>query len=234
MKKEILIICNDETIFINLQQEWLKDGILTYRTSDFAEAARKLSQENIFLLIIIFLAAKESFSSLEIIRKMTKIPILLLIQQYSSSKKVSAIEAGADECIAWSEDYVIETIASGRALIRRYTELNQEDMLPLNIISRGNLFMSMGYRTAFVNAQELVLSKREFELLYFLASAPGHVFTNEQLYYEVWGENYLKGADNGLHSCLNRIRRKLEEIPDSFCCIENMRGVGYRFVQNDT
>ena len=92
----------------------------------------------------------------------------------------------------------------------------------------------MDYHKVFINLQEIEFPRYEFNLLCLLASNPGRVFTNEQLYCDVWGDDYLRDADNGLHSCLNRIRRKLEEAGCTFCRIENIRGVGYRFVQDDT
>ncbi len=163
---------------------------------------------------------------------MTKAPILILRKLYDSEEKAAAIEAGADEYIEWSDNYLTEAVASGRALIRRYTELGQAQVHSPNILLRGPLCMNVDYRRVFVDVQEILLPRREFDLLYFLASSPGRVFTNEQLYSEVWGQDYLRDADSGLHSCLNRIRRKLEEVPGISCHIENLRGVGYRFMQD--
>lgn len=148
-----------------------------------------LLKDTNYLLVIVFLENKEHLSLIEIIRGLTKVPLLILSQEYDSIEKKTAIKTGADEYIALSENYLEELLASGRALIRRYTELNQTKMQSPNILLRGALIMSADYRRVFVNDQELLLPRREFDLLYFLASNPRRVFTKEQLYSEVWGED---------------------------------------------
>lgn len=96
------------------------------------------------------------------------------------------------------------------------------------------MLINVHYHKVFINSQEIEFPRYEFKLLCLLASSLGRIFTNEQLYRDVWGDDYLWDADNGLYSCLNRIRRKLEEVDGTSCRIENVRGVGYRFVQDDT
>lgn len=234
MKRWVLIFCHDKIDWDNLRTEWQKEGMSVHIVSDFTEIIKNLSGKFDYLLIIIFIDNNDYLSILEVIRNLTKAPILIVSHQYDSAEKIAAIEAGADEYMKWSEDHHKEVVSSGRALIRRYTELNQADQQLPNILSRGALIMSVDYRKVFIHEQEVVLPRKEFDLLYFLASNSGRVFTNEQLYSEVWGEDYLRDADSGLHSCLNRIRRKLEEVPNVSCHIENLRGVGYRFVQDNT
>lgn len=234
MEKWVLILCHEPPELTDLQREWQKDGIFVRTVSDVGEAAIELSKNTGYLLVIIFSDGQEYLSPLKIIRGFTKAPILVVNRQYDSTEKTAAIKAGADEYIKWSDSYLEETAASGLALIRRYTELNQTKQQPFNIISRGILFINVDYHKVFINSQEMEFPRYEFKLLCLLASSPGRVFTNEQLYRDVWGEDYLRDTDNGLHSCLNRIRRKLEEADCTSCRIENVRGVGYRFTQDDT
>ena len=234
MERWILILCHDRPKLADLQGEWQKKGISVRIVSGAGEASSELSGNTEYLLVIIFSDGKEYLSSLKIIRGLTKAPVLVVDRQYDSTEKTAAVKAGADEYIKWTDSYLEENIASGLALIRRYTELNQTKHQPSSIISRGTLFINVNYHKVFINSQEMEFPRYEFNLLCLLASSPGRVFTNEQLYRDVWGEDYLRDADNGLHSCLNRIRRKLEEAGCTSCRIENIRGVGYRFVQDDT
>ncbi len=215
-----------------LQEEWRKDGIFVRIVSDAGEAAGELSGNIGYLLVIIFSDGQEYLSSLKIIRGLTKAPVLVVNRRYDSTEKTAAVKAGADEYIRWSDSYLEETIASGLALIRRYTELNQAGQRPLNIISRGDLFINVDHHKVFINSQEMDFPRYEFKLLCLLVSSPGRVFTNGQIYRDVWGEEHLGDADNGLHSCLKRIRRKLEGAGCASCRIENIRGVGYRFIQD--
>lgn len=234
MERWILLLCHERPQLADLQEEWRKDDIFVHVVYDVGEAGSELLKNTDYLLVIVFLDGQEYLPSLKIIRGLTKAPILVLDRQYDSAKKTVAIKTGADEYIRWSDSYLEETIASGLALIRRYTELNQTKQQPFSFISQGALLINVDYHKVFVNSQEIGFPRYEFKLLCLLASNPGRVFTNEQLYRDVWGEDYLRDADNGLHSCLNRIRRKLEEAGCTSCSIENVRGVGYRFIQNDT
>lgn len=232
MERWILMLHHEVPELTDLQDEWQKEGIFVRRVSDVSDATGELSGNIDYLLVIIFSDGSDYFSLLRVIRGLTKAPILVLNRQYDSTEKTAAIKAGADEYIKWSDSYLEETVASGFALIRRYTELNQAKQQPSSIISRGDLFINVDYHEVIINSQEMEFPRYEFNLLCLLASSPGRVFTNEQLYRDVWGEDYLRDADNGLRSCLNRIRRKLEDAGCTSCRIENIRGVGCRFIQD--
>lgn len=117
-------------------------------------------------------------------------------------------------------------------MIRRFKELNQIEEKFIDDISFGDLTVSLYYHTILVNGYELDFPRREFNLLCLLASSPGRVFTFEQLSQEVWGDEYQL-TENSLHSCVRRVRRKLESVPGNMCCIKNIRGVGYCFKENE-
>ncbi len=233
MERWVLILCHGQPELADLQGGWRKEGIFVRMVPDVGEAVGELSRNKRYLLVIIFSNGQEYLSSLKIIRGLTKAPVLVVNRRYDSAEKTAAIKAGADEYIKWSDSYLEESIASGLALIRRYTELNQTGQQPFNIIARGTLLVNVDYHKVLINSQEMEFPRYEFKLLCLLASSPGRVFTNEQLYRDVWGEDYLRDTDNGLHSCLKRIRRKLEEAGCTSCRIENIRAVGYRFIQDD-
>ena len=110
---------------------------------------------------------------MKIIRGLTKAPVLVVDRQYDSIEKTAAVKAGADEYIKWTDSYLEETIASGLALIRRYTELNQTKQQASSIISRGNLFINVDYHEVIINSQETEFPRYEFNLLCLLASSPG-------------------------------------------------------------
>lgn len=232
MERWILILCHERPQLADLRGEWQKKGISVRIVPGVGEAAGEMSGNTDYLLVIIFSDGQQYLSSLKIIMELTKAPILILDRQYGSTEKTAAIKAGADEYIKWSDSYLEEAVASGFALIRRYTELNQTRQHPSCIISRGELFINVDYHKVFINSRETEFPRYEFRLLCLLAASPGRIFTNEQLYRDVWGEDYLRDADNGLHSCLNRIRRKLKEAGCTSCRIENIRGVGYRFIHD--
>ena len=152
MERWILILCHDRPQLADLQGEWQKKGISVRIVSVAGEASSELSGNTEYLLVIIFSDGKEYLSSLKIIRGLTKAPVLVVDRQYDSTEKTAAVKAGGDEYIKWTDSYLEETIASGLALIRRYTELNQTKQQPSSIISRGNLFINVDYHKVFINS----------------------------------------------------------------------------------
>ena len=205
-------------------------GILTHIILDFGEALLELQKKNHFLLIILFPNRRSIIEEIHMLRSLTNIPILVMQEKYDGMEKIRAIEAGADEYIQYPET-MGEGVASAQALIRRYTDSNQQEHGSKQTLSRCGVFISPEYRRVFINAQEIQFPRKEFDLFYLLARNPGRVFTHEQLYREIWGDEYVYISDNSLNSCLRRIRKRLSMIPDVSCRIENKWGVGYRFIQ---
>lgn len=232
MEKWILAVGYDEIQFADAQAEWLKYGILIRVVANIAYAIQELSHNHDYLLVAIFSKENTFLSELPTLRSITHAPILVMTHQYSDKEKIEVLEAGADEYIEWSES-LVGSVASGRALIRRYTELNQVQARPLNIVLRGDVFISLDYRKVFIHAKEIELPRREFDLFLLLVSNPGRVFSPEQLYRLVWGDEYVP-TGYGLYSCIRRIRSKLKTIPETSCTIVNKRGVGYSFSQKNT
>lgn len=230
MDKWVLTVGYDKEKFNDAQCETLKYGIFIRMAADLPAAIAELAKQNNFLLVVLFSDVPDFLHPVKTLRSLTKAPILVMRRQYHGTEKIKAIEAGADEYIQWP-DTIPEGVASCRALIRRYTELNRQDDRQQGILSRGSIFISVDYHKVFINAQEVEFPRREFGLFYLLASNPGRVFTQEQLYEQVWNGEYVP-TENSLHSCLRRIRRKLEAA-GAPCTIQNTRGVGYRFLQEE-
>ena len=153
--------------------------------SDVEAAVNELSRNKGYLMVIIFSDGQEYLSSLKIIRGLTKAPVLVVNRCYASTEKTVAIKVGEDKYIKWSDSYLEETIASGFALIRRYTELKQTKLQPFSIISRGTLLINVHYHKVFINSQETEFPRYEFKMLCLIASSPERVFTNEQLYRDI-------------------------------------------------
>lgn len=233
MKQKVMVVSDNGKLLKEMEQEDFKSDLQFYILFDIAEAIENLiQQKNDYVLIILFSFHTDNLASLKLLRFLTHIPILVMKEKYNAIEKISMIEAGADEYIQLPES-VQESIASCHALIRRFTVLNlgntdSKDSQRRNLLV-GNVLISLDYRKVFIHARELTFPRREFDLFYLLVSNPDKVFTHEQLSQRVWGSEYVP-TDSSIHSCVRRIRRKLESVPASGF-IENMRGIGYCFHQ---
>lgn len=83
------------------------------------------------------------------------------------------------------------------------------------------------HRQVVLNGNWLELTRKEFDVLYFLASYPGQVFTREQIYHNVWHNEADYNVDEAVKSSIKVLRKKLAQAPKEY--IQNVRGVGYRF-----
>mgnify|MGYP004552213627 FL=1 len=99
-----------------------------------------------------------------------------------------------------------------------------------NDIYIGELTVDLSKRSVVMGNTEVMLTNREFEILYLLASSPGRVFSKEQIYDLVWEEPY-SGDYNIVMSHIRNIREKIEDNPSKPFYIQTVWGVGYRFNQ---
>jgi DNA-binding winged helix-turn-helix (wHTH) protein len=116
--------------------------------------------------------------------------------------------------------------------IQRYlqSEVNYTDIISKQEMTLffSNLEIDLYRREVRQNQKVIKLTDLEFRILYYLASQPERVFTYQQIYEGVWGEEYAHEKGN-IMSHIRHIRQKLESDEGSFDYIENIRGVGYRF-----
>ena len=227
MENGILRVDNNLNNFEAIQKEWQKYHVIIKTVRTMPEALKLLKKID-FLLVVIITDSIEYLSYLKFMRDIKPMPILVLSSKYNASEKLEAIQLGADEYLPYPSA-VEEAVASGRALIRRYTVLNHKAQLPLTIITYHDVFICVEYRKLFLKSTEIKLTRKEFDLLHLLFSSIGRVYTHDQIYLHVWGGERDIISDNYAVWCLvTRVRKKLRSVPDAFDYIQTVRNVGYR------
>lgn len=230
MEKWVLMVGFDNPKLEYVKQTYIDFGLSIHSLPTLPEAIDTLAARKEYLLVAILLHHADKLSYIQTIRILTNAPIIVLREKYSGVEKVDVIRAGADEYIQWP-DTIQEFEASCQALLRRFTILNKP-CGKLNIILRGGVLIHENYRKVFIHGTEVKFTSLEFEIFSLLAACPGRVFTYEQLFEMVWDSGQMS-TENSIHSCVRRIRRKLEDIPECPCNIENIRSVGYCFRHNN-
>lgn len=159
----------------------------------------------------------------------TQVPVLMLTSLGNEEDRVKGLETGADDYL--SKPFGIRELqARVKALLRRSqgqpTSNNKEVLSsnPQTLIS-GSLSIKKDERQVLWQEQEIVLTAREFDLLYFLASHENQVFSRDHLLEQVWGYQF-SGYEHTVNTHINRLRKKL----DGAECIKTLWGVGYKYV----
>ena len=169
----------------------------------------------------------DGFQVLKKIRETSNIPVLMLTAKSGEDDKVSGLRLGADDYLT-KPFSISELMARINSLIRRYTTLNPTFETNTDCITLQGMVIDKANRTVSVNDIPVELTGKEFDLLSFLASNKGRVFTKKQIYTQVWEEEYAFD-DSNIMSFISKLRKKIEPAHDHPFYILTVRGVGYRF-----
>ena len=121
-----------------------------------------------------------------------------------------------------------ELMARVNSLIRRYTTLNPVTEIDADFIRLQGMTIDKLNRVVTLDDNSVELTGKEFDLLSFLASNKGRVFTKKQIYTQVWYDEYAFD-DSNIMSFISKLRKKIEPDPERPFYVQTVRGVGYRF-----
>ncbi len=159
------------------------------------------------------------------------VPILMLTARTGETERVLGLELGADDYLG-KPFSVLELQARVKALMRRAAltaTLNAAASSErLTQIEQGPLKIDRVQRRTWLAGAEVVLTPREFDLLWHFVQHPGRVFTRNELLADVWGHGH-DGYEHTVNSHINRLRSKLCDVLSQACFIHTVLGVGYLF-----
>ncbi len=161
------------------------------------------------------------------IREFSSVTILVLSVRADETDKVEALDRGAN-------DYMVKPFGIGELTARVRAALRQrvsDDSRP-QVLQVGSLRIDFTRRVVSRNDTEIHLSKREYELLNFLAASPDHVLTHKQILKALWGPAHTEDTAY-LRVYINQLRQKLEADPSAPRLIVTEPGVGYRLRLDD-
>ncbi len=228
MPKKILVVDDEKDIVEMLKYNLEKEG---YSVISALNGIRALEQarENKPDLILLDIMMPE-MDGWEVCKQLMKdertstIPVIFLTAKGSEVDEVVGLELGAD-------DYIIKPISIRKLIARVKTALRRKEILDTpgetvqDILSIEGMEINIPNYAVKIGKQELVLPKKEFETLVYLASHRGRVISREVLLNAVWGENVVV-VDRTVDVHIRKIREKLSEYGNY---IETVKGVGYRF-----
>lgn len=187
------------------------------------EALKKERPELIILDVML-----PGMDGIEILTKMkesveyNRIPIILATAKGQEYDRIYGLDLGADDYLV-KPFSVMEMVSRVKAVLRRAQTQQVSKLYKI-----GTLVVNLGERTVLKDGCKILLTYKEFELLCMFLAHPGMVYTREQLFSQVWKEDYM-GDSRTLDSHIRTLRQKLEEYGKM---IETVRNVGYRWEAN--
>ncbi|MCC2183116.1 MULTISPECIES: response regulator transcription factor [Bacillota] len=226
---KVLIIDDDKELCALMKKCIEQEKLSAVTVYNGIEGVRLIDEnKDSYSLIIldVMLPDIDGFQILQKIRDKSNIPVLMLTAKSSEEDKVFGLRLGADDYLT-KPFGINELLARVNSLIRRYTTLNPFTA-DIDSISLKDMVIDKLNRTVTVKDIPVLLTGKEFDLLLFLASNKGRVFTKKQIYSQVWEEEYAFD-DSNIMSFISKLRKKIEPDPDHPFYILTVRGVGYRF-----
>lgn len=226
---KVLIIDDDKELCALMKKCIEQEKLSAVTVYNGIEGVRLIDEnKDSYSLIIldVMLPDIDGFQILQKIRDTSNIPVLMLTAKSSEEDKVFGLRLGADDYLT-KPFGINELLARVNSLIRRYTTLNPFTA-DIDSISLKDMVIDKLNRTVTVKDIPVLLTGKEFDLLLFLASNKGRVFTKKQIYSQVWEEEYAFD-DSNIMSFISKLWKKIEPDPDHPFYILTVRGVGYRF-----
>ncbi|MFD3700455.1 response regulator transcription factor [Streptomyces sp. NPDC058646] len=235
----VLVVEDDPSIRQSLIEVLAEHGYAVRSAADGFGALREVTQSPVDAVVLdLGLPDLDGGDALRMIRGISSVPVLVATARDDETEIINLLNAGAD-------DYLVKPFSGGQLLARLSAVLRRTSSVPpaggsaagaavapaaepLRPTAVGELAVDPGARTAYLAGRELRLTRREFDLLAFLAHHTGQVVSKRRLLTEVWREPYVDDQTVDVH--LSSLRRKLGERAAAPRYLLTVRGVGIKLV----
>ncbi len=220
MNEKILIIEDEEAIQKILSEPLTFAGYKVTAASDGLEGINKFHEQAFDLILLDILLPKiDGYTVCEMIRRESRVPIILLTALESEDDQIKGFDRMADDYI--TKPFSIKLVLKRVEAVLRRTSTTEPD----GIIRCREITLSEAERRVCVSGREVQLTRLEFEILLLLMKNVGRVFSRDDILNLAWGYDFM-GGEKGVNFHIMNLRRKL-----NVDCIETVRGVGYKIVK---
>lgn len=227
---KVLVIDDDKELCALMKKCMEKENLTAVVAGGGLEGLRILEENKkdcSLIILDIMMPDLDGLQVLQQIRQTSNIPVLMLTAKSDEEDKVSGLRMGADDYLT-KPFSINELMARINSLIRRYTLLNPVSSAETDSMTFQGMMIDSLNRLVFKGDEQIELTGKEFDLLSFLASNKGKVFTKKQIYTQVWEEEYAFD-DSNIMSFISKLRKKIEPDPKHPFYILTVQGIGYRF-----
>lgn len=224
----ILLVDDEQDILEFLSYTLRREGFIVDTASDGVTAIKKSSLFLPHLILLdVMMPGMDGIEACERIRNspgLESVIICFLTARSEDYSQIAGFEAGGD-------DYIIKPVKPKvllsriKALLRRYNSGISKENQESELVGSGNLVLDREKFLLHLNGEDIFLPRKEFELLNLLVSKPGKVFTRNEIFHKVWGDDIIVG-DRTIDVHIRKLREKIGES-----LIYTIKGVGYKFIE---
>lgn len=218
-----ILVVEDEKNMQEIIAEYMQRGGHTCFTADDSVDALMILKNNPMDLMIldVMMPHLDGFSVCKMAREMSNLPIIILTAKSEEEDKLKGYKLGAD-------DYITKPFSPKVLLAKVGALLRRSSTVPTDALNVGKISIIPASHKTFVNGQEITLTHKEYELLYFFMVNPGQIFSREQLLNRIWGYDF-EGTTRTIDTHIKTLRQKLG---DEGKHIVTLIRSGYKFEVN--
>ena len=228
MSYKVLVV-DDEREIADLVELYLQNENYTvYKYYSAQEALACIDERELDLAILdVMLPDGNGFSICQKIRENHHYPIIMLTAKEEETDKITGLTLGADDYIT-KPFRPLELVARVKAQLRRYKKYNSLPAQDEAVIVHSGLVIDVNTHECLLNEKPLSLTPTEFSILKILCEQKGNVVSSEQLFHEIWGDEYFNKSNNTITVHIRHLREKMNDSVENPKYIKTIWGVGYK------
>jgi len=230
MTNKILVV-DDEVEIADLIEVYLQNENYTvYKFYNAQDALDCINNTALDLAILdIMLPNISGFTICQRIRERCTYPIIMLTAKDDETDKITGLTLGADDYIT-KPFRPLELVARVKAQLRRYKKYNpaHAQTETNHILTHSGLIMNIKTHECLLNDQPLILTPTEFSILRILLENKGNVVSAEELFYQIWQNEYYSKSNNTITIHIRHLRQKMNDTVENPKYIKTIWGVGYK------
>jgi len=219
-----LLIADDNPQITSILSTYaIKEGYNVTIAVDGFDVLSKVEKTDFDMILLdVMMPKMDGFQVCRQIRTTNNVPIIMITAKGEDYERIMGLDIGAD-------DYIVKPFSPQEVMARIKAIMRRLDgkVTDKKQISLGSLSVDMDTYRVFINSSELLLTKKEIELLYTLANNPNRAFSRENLLDQCWGYSYY-GDSRTVDSHMTRLRAKVDEIDHPEWSLKTVWGIGYK------
>lgn len=230
MPDKILVV-DDEVEIADLVELYLtNENYEVYKFYAAEDALSCIESTELDLAILdVMLPGASGFTICQKIRERHNYPVIMLTAKIEETDKITGLTLGADDYIT-KPFRPLELVARVKAQLRRYKRYNpaHAGLVGQDVLEHGGLLMNVKNHECILNEKPLELTPTEFSILRILLENKGQVVSAEELFHQIWQDEYYTKSNNTITVHIRHLREKMEDNAGDPKYIKTIWGVGYK------